>query len=256
MAAPLVRTQVDGALGRDGPAWRPAPLLAAEPEGSELRRRAEEDGFVYLPRLLGSPRLAPLCAVVEGALTERGWRVDGRSDPALRLGGWDDPRWLDFLAVVLASPACRALAAAPELLAVLRPILGGEPRLHVGDVCRLVSPGALDLATPPHQDAAYLPDALGVWTAWLPLGPCPLALGPLALLPGSHRHGLRPHAVVRSGRDQLIGTAVPDEAPWRSGDLALGDVLLFSSLTVHRALPNRTADRLRVSVDFRYRRAG
>jgi hypothetical protein len=36
----------------------------------------------------------------------------------------------------------------------------------------------------------------------------------------------------------------------------MGDVLVFHSLTVHGALTNRTADRLRISADFRYQRAG
>jgi len=130
-----------------------------------------------------------------------------------------------------------------------------EDQLHVGDVCRLVSPGALDLTTPPHQDAAYLKDADLVWTAWMALGACPVALGPLALLPGSHAGGLRPHAPVVAGGG-VVGTDVPDDAPWHAGDLAPGDVLLFSALTVHRALPNVTADQLRVSVDYRYRPGG
>ncbi|KAB2887507.1 MAG: phytanoyl-CoA dioxygenase family protein, partial [Kofleriaceae bacterium] len=44
-----------------------------------------------------------------------------------------------------------------------------------------------------------------------------------------------------------------DDAPWHAADLAAGDVLFFSALTIHRALPNVTADQLRVSVDYRYR---
>jgi radical SAM superfamily enzyme YgiQ (UPF0313 family) len=233
----------------------PLPLVPTVPSAAQLRERAAEDGFVYLPSVLPVERLAPLRALVDAALASRGWLVDGRSDPSLRLGRWDDPRWHQFLGVVLASEPYRQLAAAPELLDVLRPILDGEPLLHVGDVCRLVSPGAIDLTTPPHQDAAYLADATGVWTAWIPLGPCPLALGPLALLAGSHRGGLRAHAPVRKDSDGVIGADVASDAPWRSLDLNAGDVILFSSMTLHCALPNTTADQLRVSVDFRYRRA-
>jgi Phytanoyl-CoA dioxygenase (PhyH) len=228
--------------------------MVTTPRGAEgLRDRALADGFVYVPQALPDHRLAPLRAVVDAALTTRGWVVDGRSDPALRLGRWDDSRWIAFLGEVLGSEAYRELAAAPELLEILRTILGTEPRLHVGDVCRLVSPGAHDLTTPPHQDAAYLADARDVWTAWFPLAACPLALGPLALLPGSHHGGLREHAPVVPGSDRVVGTKVAENAPWCSHDLAAGDVILFSSLTVHRALPNITSDQLRISVDFRYR---
>lgn len=228
------------------------PLVAAPADDDGRRARAQADGFLYVPALVSADRIAPVRAVVDAALARRGWLVDGASDPAHRLGRWDDQRWTAFLAEVLASAPYQALAAAPEILDVIRVLVGDEPQLHVGDVCRLVSPGAVDLTTPPHQDAAYLKDAAGVWTAWLALGPCPRELGPLALLPGSHTGGLRPHAPVITG-DGVVGTDIPDDAVWHAGDLAAGDVLFFSSLTVHRALPNITADQLRVSVDYRYR---
>ena len=228
------------------------PLVPAPAALDARRARAEADGFLYLPRLLPPARLAPLQAVLDDALTRRGWLVDGASDPALRLGGWDDPRWVDLLAEILPSPPCRDLAAAPELLDALRAVVGDDPLRHVGDVCRVVSPGAHDLATPAHQDAAYLRDPDGVWTAWIALGPCPRALGPLTLLPGSHREGILPHAAVVAG-STAVGTTIADDAPWHGGDLDAGDVLLFSAHTVHRALPNLTAATLRVSIDYRYR---
>jgi ectoine hydroxylase-related dioxygenase (phytanoyl-CoA dioxygenase family) len=196
--------------------------------------------------------IAPLRAHVDAALKRRGWLVHRNSDPAWRFGRWDDTRWTTFLGDILGSEPYRSLAAATEIIDVIRLLVGGEPELHVGDVCRLVSPGSVDLTTPPHQDAAYLKNAEGVWTAWLALGPCPQSLGPIALLPGSHLDGLRAHAPVATG-DGVVGTDVPDDAPWRASDLAAGDVLFFSSLTVHRALPNLTPDQLRVSVDYRYR---
>lgn len=235
----------------DAPA--PAPLEPMPPSPEAQRAWALRDGCLFAPGLLAPAQTAPLRALVDAALARRGWVVGGRTDPALRLGRWDDARWVAFLAEVLQSAPYRALATAPPLLAVLRTLLGGPPLPHAGDVCRLVSPGCPEVTTPPHQDAAYLAGADGVWTAWLPLGPCPRELGPLALWPGSHLEGLRPHAPVeRAGA--VVGTSVPADAPWRASDLEDGDVLFFSALTVHRALPNRTADRLRVSVDFRYRR--
>lgn len=226
------------------------PFTCATPE--TLRARARDDGFAYLPRALAPSVLAPLRARVDHELAERGWLVDGRSAPALRLGRWDDPRWHAFLAAVVASAEYKELATHPELLALVRVVLDAEPVLTAGDVCRLVSPGAVDLTTPPHQDGAYLTTSL--WTAWLPLHACPLDVGPLALLPGSHREGLRPHAT--HGPDGVIAAAAPADADWRTADLAEGDVLLFSALTLHRALPNVSADRLRVSVDFRYEPRG
>ena len=45
-------------------------------------------------------------------------------------------------------------------------------------------------------------------------------------------------------------STLPDR--WLTTTTRPGDVLVFHSHTVHRAGPNLTRDRLRVSVDFRY----
>ena len=39
---------------------------------------------------------------------------------------------------------------------------------------------------------------------------------------------------------------------WHTTDYEVGDTLIFPALTVHKALPNLTEDRLRVSLDNRY----
>lgn len=224
------------------------------PAPADRRAFADREGYLYLPGLLAAEALAPLRAHVAGALAARGWVVDGESEPALGLGRWDDARWHGFLGDVLPSAPYRALAAAPAIVAVLREVFGAEPVLHVGDVCRLVSPGDPALTTPPHQDAAYLADATRVWTAWLALHPCPRTLGPIAVWPGSHANGLQPHAPVVAGGG-VVGTEVPPDVTWAASDLALGDVVMFSALTIHRALDNTTARTLRISVDYRYRPA-
>ena len=67
--------------------------------------------------------------------------------------------------------------------------------------------------------------------------PCPPVCGPLSL----------PSASVGSG-----APVRPDEAQdWASASYRPGDVLVFHSLTVHWAPPNR-GERLRLSCDYRY----
>ena len=45
-----------------------------------------------------------------------------------------------------------------------------------------------------------------------------------------------------------------DKVPgdWVTTDYRLGDALIFHSLTVHKALPNQSPDRFRLSVDYRF----
>ena len=46
----------------------------------------------------------------------------------------------------------------------------------------------------------------------------------------------------------------PGEATWHTTDFLTGDALFFTTFTIHKALPNLSGDRLRVSTDNRYQR--
>jgi ectoine hydroxylase-related dioxygenase (phytanoyl-CoA dioxygenase family) len=150
-------------------------------------------------------------------------------------------------AQVLVLPEIDALRRHAFVLSTLGRVFGRAAEPGHGDVCRVVPPAAPELTTRPHQDAAYTRDEL--WTAWIPLGDCPRRLGGLAVSPGSHRRGLLAHG------EGTLGAAVPADARWASADYRCGDVLLFSALTLHRALANES-DEVRLSVDFRYAPAG
>ncbi len=120
---------------------------------------------------------------------------------------------------------------------------------HRGDTCRAFSPGALDLTTLPHQDHFYVRGTTDLWTVWIPLGNCPVEQGGLAVLTRSQRDGLLFHSGEGPGKE---GVSVPENSIWSTMDYECGDVLMFNSLTVHRACVNSTKDRLRISADYRY----
>jgi ectoine hydroxylase-related dioxygenase (phytanoyl-CoA dioxygenase family) len=177
-----------------------------------------------------------------------------RLKPGARLEGtgYDDPRWVTLQERMGADPSFRDLAHHPALLAVVETLQGEPTAPHRGDLCRLGMPGAPALTTPPHQDHHYVGGSTDIWTAWTPLVPCPLSLGPLAVWDGSHRTGYRPHTGEGAGRHQV---EVPPETLWSSGAVDMGDVVLFHCFTVHRALPNTTRDTVRLSADLRYQPA-
>lgn len=239
----------------------PLPFLSASPargDATALRQHAARDGYLFLPRLLPRGAVEPLADAALSLCAAHGFLLDGagpgeaRARPGIRLGAWDDPRWVSFLQDLLPRPEFAALGHHAELFGVLSVLLPQGVRGGRGDVCRLVSPDARDHTTLAHQDRAYATGTAQLWTAWIPLVDCPRDLGPLAVLPGSHLGGLWPHAGEGSGRQ---GVAVPDDAVFASSDLAIGDVLFFSGLTVHGALPNVSPDRLRISVDYRFEAA-
>ncbi len=47
----------------------------------------------------------------------------------------------------------------------------------------------------------------------------------------------------------------PGEEQWVEGDFHTGDVLTFPCFTVHKALPSRFRDRIRLSLDVRFQPA-
>ena len=79
-------------------------------------------------------------------------------------------------------------------------------------------------------------------------------LGGLSVLSGSHRAGVYPVKSALGAGGLGIDTA-PLEADglyWVGGDYEIGDALFFHSHAVHKAMPNQTSDRIRLSVDYRY----
>lgn len=179
-------------------------------------------------------------------------RSAGVAVAGVALGAYDDPRWVELLTRVMSHPAFFDLRDDAGLARVLSVLFAGPPKPAVGDLVRVVSGDDERHTTLAHQDRAYVLGEGALWTAWLPLGECPKTLGPLAVLPGSHRRGLLPHA---GDADWRKGVTVAADAEWAASDLVAGDVLLFSGLTVHRALPHRGGRRLRLSADFRFVRA-
>jgi hypothetical protein len=217
-----------------------------------LRVRAGTDGAVLLRRLLAPVLIARVRARALEAAAEQGWLEPGRppqegvARAGLALGAYDDG-WLAVHQAVAADPCWSALAKAAPLRTALEFVLAAPVAGGHGSVLRAFSPAGGAHTTPPHQEHAFIGGAPTAWTAWIPLVACPRALGGLAVVRGSHRAGLLPHADDRC-------TEVPEHEPWACADYAPGDVLLVHCLTLHRALPNRDpAGRIRLSADFRFR---
>ncbi len=232
-------------------------MLRAPPPPEGPRPRHRELRGVLDRALVATLRDAVVAAAGDLGLAG-GLAADGsvRATPGAALAGtgWDDPRWIALQQRVLATPALASLRDALAWSEALMRLLGARPEGGHGDVVRLTCPGQASLATRPHQDGFYVGPAADLWTVWVPLVPCPLVLGPLAVL-RDPTAGLRPHRPGPHGVPELTGLPTPDEAPevWEPFPLEPGDALAVRHDAVHAALPNLTPDRLRVSVDLRFR---
>lgn len=78
-------------------------------------------------------------------------------------------------------------------------------------------------------------------------------LGGLTVLVGSHADGLLTYHACK-GAGELEAYICNSGHNWGIADFRAGDVLTFTSLTVHRSQPNIRGQQVRLSLDMRYQR--
>jgi ectoine hydroxylase-related dioxygenase (phytanoyl-CoA dioxygenase family) len=229
--------------------------LLGSPE--RLRRRAYENGYLFLKGLLDPAELSHARRQVMQVLNQAGL-VDAKQE-TVKHSVFDAMARDDFVegipgavyAELLRIEALYRLPHRKSLAHVWQSLCGSDALVHPRHIVRTVLPSPSTFPTPPHQDNALVQGTSQTWTCWIPLGDVPTKLGGLVLWPKSHRLGRLPMTTL-AGTSFGIGVEVEDQQPvWLGADYKLGDVLIFHSLTVHRALPSGDADRVRVSLDCR-----
>ncbi len=223
-----------------------------------LRHRAGRAGYLFLQDVVDKEAILATRWDIVSILSDVGWIDEGTdpfeaitSHPALLSGM---PDFIPVYDTIQCLESFHTLAHDPALQDLLTQLLGQELLLQPSNIARVIFPSAVEHTTPAHQDFVHIQGTPDVWTAWLPLGDCPHELGGLSVLTGSHKVGVLP--VSRSlGAGGLRSHVDGIEGEWVSSPFQLGDVLFFHSQTVHQGLPNRSGNRLRLSVDYRYQRA-
>jgi len=238
----------------------------ARNDEQELRRRMDEDGYLFLRGLLNPDRLlavrSDIMRVVQDWLVPGTDPMDGIANVSRRCTEGD----ADYHAVyreVQKLESFHRIPHDPELLAVVERIMDADPIPVPGHKARIWFPQFTDHTTPMHQDFVHYQGSLKAITCWAPVGDCPTELGPLAVLPGSqtvkkvlkHKFSLGAGGMIADVDGSREKFPILDTG-WLTADFVVGDVLFFPALTVHKALPNETEDLLRVSLDNRYQRDG
>ena len=223
----------------------------------EIRRRVADEGYVFFKGLQNADRLKSLRHDIMGVLMAGGWLQPGTpvdegiaNLDALCTEG--DPEYTDVYHQVQRLESFHTSGHWPEVIQIMEKVIGGPVLPQPQKICRLWFPRYTQHTTPTHQDFVHFQGSYDTYTCWAPVGDCPIELGGLAVLPGSHRpEQIKPHhfalgaGLLAIHDDDLAGE-------WHTTDYEIGDTLIFHSLLVHRALPNLTPDRLRVSLDNRY----
>ncbi len=244
----------------------------------ELRRRFDEDGYLFLRGYLPRDRVIAARAEIAQGLAE-----EGVLDPeypemeavcrAGETGAVFAPR------IARNAPAVQELLYSGRLIDFYRKFYGEEVRHYDYTWLRAMRPGK---GTNPHCDLPYMGRGTHRhMTCWMPYGDISFELGGLTILEGSHkRMDLLKNYVYRDvdsycenkpkdrkraeeGKWTFSGTlshnppAVRDKfgGRWLTAEYEAGDLLTFGMFLVHASIDNTTENRFRISSDSRYQRA-
>ena len=226
-------------------------------DGPALAQRMKRDGYLFLPRLLPAQIVLAVRRQLLELAAEGGWLVP---DQPIERGIANresaccdpEPRYVEVFKNLWKNEDLHALRHHQAILGVLERMLGEPVLVHPLFVQRNIFPQAddFDFTTKSHQDVVHIGGGK-TYAAWSPIGDCAMAKGPVCIAAGSHRDGVLDFRVGPGPGG--IETDPPDSCHWHGSDFGVGDVVIFSDTTVHRALPNRT-DELRQSLDARYQR--
>jgi ectoine hydroxylase-related dioxygenase (phytanoyl-CoA dioxygenase family) len=223
-------------------------------DGAALRARMEADGYIFLKKLLPSDKIGRIRRQMLEILAEAGMvRRDRPLDDAIpdlaNFAVEPEPAFMRVLYAEYALQDMNALQHEPTLLAVMETLFG-EPVLPMPlFVCRNIFPQREAFTTPAHQDYVHIQGTTRNYAAWVPMGDVDAAMGGLAIACGSHRQGLmevRP--ALGAGGLESVGREPLD---WVYSPTEIGDVLIHTSLTLHKGVPNRSRA-MRLSVDYRF----
>ncbi len=235
------------------------PFIVSDPTSKALRTQMDEYGYLFFRALLPAEVVLQVRRDVMEILYAAGWLdprydiMEGIAAPGIEPKVEGQREYAAVYRQILQSPRFHDFPTHPALMALARTLLDGEVMVHPRRIGRITFPGSVKNTTPAHQDYFYIRGSVETYSCWTPLGACPIELGGLAVLPGSHRQGFLEHNVSHPGAVGGRGVAVDESsAVWHTDNFGIGDVLFFRSYTIHKALPNLTPDRLRLSTDNRY----
>ena len=225
-----------------------------------LQRRIDDEGYLFFKRLVNRDQVLELRREMMSMIQQVGWLIagtdpmDGIADVNMRYTEGDNEYSAGYSEVYKIENFHRA-GHWPEYLDVIAKMVGKPIMPHPQKIARIWFPKYTEHTTPKHQDFVHFQGSFDNITCWAPIGDCPIELGGLAVIPGSHKVNrvLDHHFSLGAGGLIVDETAHEDINPvWHTTDYEAGDALFFPALTIHQALPNYTDDKMRLSLDNRY----
>jgi ectoine hydroxylase-related dioxygenase (phytanoyl-CoA dioxygenase family) len=205
-------------------------------------RQFREDGFIRLTNVLSPETLAQYAPDINRVVDEN----NRLKDIPLEKRTLYDQAFVQVMNIWTHNANVRELACSKRLARIATELLGirGVRMWHDQALYKEPSGGF----TPWHVDQQYWPMSNpSSITAWIPLQPVPIEMGPLCFGRGSQRKRIGHDLEISAESEQLIRDEVRkakiDEV---QEPYALGDVSFHLGWTLHRAGPNQTAEPRRV----------
>jgi hypothetical protein len=243
----------------------------------ELRRRMEEDGYLYMKGYLDREKVLEARAAILAELAKQ-----DKLDPnyPIEASRCLPEATLEFIPEIAARcEAVQSLLYSGRLTDFYQGFFGEPIRHYDFTWLRAMGPGK---GTNPHSDLPYMGRGTDRHlTCWLPYGDIPFQLGGLMILEGSHKRmdllknyayrdvdsycENKPKQKERAEEGGWTFTGTLSHNPpmvrnrfggrWLTTEFEAGDFLTFGMFVVHAAVDNATENEFRISSDSRYQKA-
>lgn len=214
---------------------------------SSMHETFQQDGFVIARQAFTSNLMNGLVDSLYASLANKRNDCEGLSIDELMMKREAEDHGLVYNAATSlgSSAATYRMLGGSRILEIVTAVLGIKPAdLHVMPLYLLVQlpqDGRFDYNW--HQDAPYYPWCRELASLWFPVTHrTSLENGTMAVVPGSHKNGLRnAETYFRNGSFRQIETIVEESEATNSVPLELevGDCLISSGNLVHASIPNR-----------------
>ena len=244
---------------------------------TELRRRLDEEGYLFMKGYLDRDEVLAARAEIARAMASKGVLDPDFSEMDMRCR---PGALMEFMPEVAAAcPQVQKVLYSGRLIDFYKGFYGESVRHYDYTWLRAMPPGK---GTNPHTDLPYMGRGThNHMTCWLPYGDIPYDLGGLLILEGSHQRmdllknyafrdvdsycKNKPEQKERAEEGKWTFTGTLSHNPprirekfggrWLTSKFEAGDFLTFGMFVVHASVDNRTENRFRVSSDSRYQRA-
>ncbi|MCJ8159172.1 phytanoyl-CoA dioxygenase family protein [Sphingomonas sp. LaA6.9] len=202
-------------------------------------RQFAEQGYAVFPGALAGAALDLLRTECDAFVAREDARMDALGVDTLGISHRGKRYFANECQRV--APQLRTVLFSPAMADICRATLGDDAYFFFDQYVVKGPEGGMPFSW--HQDSGYVvgnggpADHAPYLTCWCPLDDATEENGTVRLIPGSHKHGILPHE-RQPGTNDLAGA--PAETEGQIVEARAGDVVVFSSLTLHATGANRT----------------